>query len=101
MMSVNDKIDAPERLCDFCGAVNGLNRVENALGHILLCQLCMDDNNGNNDAYWRCLEGAAWSEQPAVQLAVWQALSKIDASWAREAAENIDLAPELRSGADP
>jgi protein PhnA len=100
MMSVNDKIDAPERLCDFCGAVNGLNRVENALGHILLCTLCMDDNNGNNDAHWRCLEGAAWSEQPAVQLAVWQALSKIDASWAREAAENIDLAPELCSGAD-
>ena len=35
-----------------------------------------------------------------MQLAVWQALSKIDASWAREAAENIDLAPELCSGAD-
>ena len=47
-----------------------------------------------------CLEGAAWSAEPAVQLAVWRKLGAIDAPWATEAREAMVLLPEVSGWAD-
>jgi len=66
--------------CEFCGSDADLAEA----GGVALCGLC----RGAGDApagHWRCLEGAAWSAEPAVQRAVWMKLAEIDEPWAHEA----------------
>ena len=71
-------------VCEFCGDGTDLHQAGvPPVGDILLCPLCREETPAP-DAHWRCLEGAAWSEVPAVQLAVWRRLSKIDETWAAE-----------------
>lgn len=86
-------------VCEFCGAPEALEAVEQApAGPVLLCSMCRAEDAP--EAHWRCLEGAAWSPEPAVQLAVWRRLGKIDALWAREARGGMDLAPEAAAWAE-
>lgn len=78
-------------VCEFCGASEGLEAEELAgtEAALLLCATCRSDDAPA--AHWRCLEGAAWSAEPAVQAAVWRRLGSIDESWAREAREGMAL----------
>jgi protein PhnA len=86
-------------VCEFCGASEALDAVEVApAGPVLLCATCRADDAP--EAHWRCLEGAAWSPEPAVQLAVWRKLGTIDAPWAQEAREGMDLSPEVAAWAE-
>jgi len=71
--------------CEFCGDGTDLQAVAVAGGgDVLLCPLCREQTPAPA-AHWRCLEGAAWSAEPAVQLAVWRKLAGIDEAWAAEA----------------
>lgn len=85
-------------VCELCGATDDL--AAEPVGPdaaILVCATCrtaVDD-----DAHWRCLEGAAWSAEPAVQAAVWRRLGRIAAPWAAEARANMDLSPEAAAWA--
>jgi hypothetical protein len=80
--------------CEFCGAANGLAAVEvTPADSVLLCDVCL----GNNDApvgHWYCLEGAAWSDVPSVQIAVWHKLGALDDGWATDAREMMYVDPD-------
>lgn len=86
------------RLCAFCGAANDLAEQQfPPAGAVLLCPDCF---GAGSDAHWRCLEGAAWSDEPIVQFAVWSKLATIDAAWATECRENMILSAQAQSWAD-
>lgn len=76
-------------VCEFCGASDGLAAIGDGDDAVLLCHLCSSDEAPA--AHWRCLEGAAWSAEPAVQRAVWLKLQGIDEDWARE---TLSIMPE-------
>ncbi|MFI0396663.1 PhnA domain-containing protein [Paracoccus jiaweipingae] len=81
-------------VCEFCGATDGLAAVMFApAGEVLLCQTCRDPEAPA--AHWRCLEGAAWSVEPAVQFAVAHSLADIPEAWAQEARNNMQPDPQV------
>ena len=87
-------------VCEFCGAGDGLAAVAVApAGEVLLCATCREENPAPA-GHWRCLEGAAWSAEPVVQLAVWRRLGQIDEAWATEARDGMVLAPEVAAWAE-
>ncbi len=99
-MALKDLIARSGNACEFCGANLGLEAIEIApLGEALLCPLCSGAEDAPAD-HWRCLEGAAWSTEAPVQLAVWRKLGSIDAAWAAEAREGMSLLPEVQAIAD-
>ncbi len=71
-------------VCEFCGSAEGLGALElTPEDKVLLCATCL----GTSDApigHWHCLEGAAWSDVPSVQIAVWEKLGKLDEAWATD-----------------
>ena len=83
--------------CEFCNATEQLASVTlTDDDQILLCLIC----RGELDApkgHWHCLQGAAWSEVPSVQVAVWQKLAEIDEAWAADTREMMVVDPEALS----
>ncbi len=99
-MASKDLIARAGNACEFCGATETLAAFDVApLGDALLCADCRGETDVAPD-HWRCLEGAAWTQEPAVQLAVWRKLGALDAAWATEAREQMSLLPEVQSIAD-
>jgi protein PhnA len=99
-MALKDLIARSGNACEFCGASDGLTGVDVAPGaEALLCPACRGDVDVQPD-HWRCLEGAAWSAEPAVQFAVWRKLGTLEAGWAVEAREGMVLSPEAQAWAD-
>ncbi|MGB8813354.1 MAG: PhnA domain-containing protein [Paracoccaceae bacterium] len=87
-------------VCEFCGASEGLAAAAvPPAGEVLLCAVCREQSDAPS-GHWRCLEGAAWSSVPSVQLAVWRKLGTLDEGWAKEAREGMDLSDEVRSWAE-
>lgn len=86
--------------CEFCGATGDLDAVDvPPAGEIALCALCREDAAAPA-AHWRALEGAAWSAEPVVQLAVWRKLASLAAPWATEVREGMMLSPQAQVWAD-
>ena len=99
-MALNDLLARAGNVCEFCGDADDLAAVAFApAGDVLLCAACRGETDVPAD-HWRCLEGAAWSGEPAVQLAVWRKLGAIDAPWATEARDAMVLLPEVAGWAD-
>ncbi|MBC2833878.1 PhnA domain-containing protein [Paragemmobacter straminiformis] len=83
-------------VCEFCGVAEGLEAVDvPPAGEVALCAACRGDETVG-ESHWRCLEGAAWSGVPAVQLAVWRKLGTLDADWAAEARAGMMLSDEVQ-----
>ncbi len=98
-MALKDLMTRAGNVCEFCGATEGLAAADaSPLGEVLLCATCRSGDAAVD--HWRCLEGAAWSAEPEVQLAVWRKLGTIDAAWAAETRESMSLSPEVQSIAD-
>jgi protein PhnA len=94
MSLIDDLMTRAGGVCEFCGDATDLVPVDVPPGEdeaVLLCATCRDEEGTTAEGHWRCLEGAAWSGVPAVQVAVWRKLGQIDAPWAAEARENIAL----------
>ncbi|MDZ4094782.1 MAG: PhnA domain-containing protein [Paracoccaceae bacterium] len=99
-MALDDLMNREGGVCEFCGADDAVAASDvPPAGEVLLCARCREEVQSPAD-HWRCLEGAAWSVVPAVQLAVWRKLGQIDAPWAREAREGMDLLPEVAAWAE-
>ncbi|MDB5665285.1 alkylphosphonate utilization protein [Cypionkella sp.] len=99
-MALSDLLARAGNACEFCGAVADLEAVDVLpAGEILLCPICREDVAADA-SHWRCLEGAAWSAEPAVQLAVWRKLGQLDAPWAVEAREGMSLSDEVQGWAE-
>lgn len=94
-MSLADLITRSGGICEFCGAADDLAAVDvPPAGEVVLCPLCREDAPADA-SHWRALEGAAWSDVPAVQLAVWRKLGSLDAPWATEARDGMVLSAEV------
>lgn len=98
-MRWDELMDRAGGVCEFCGASEGLASVDMPPeDQVLLCAMCRSDDAPA--AHWRCLEGAMWSQVPAVQIAVWRRLGEIDDMWARDAREGMMMEPEVMARAD-
>ncbi len=101
-MSLNDDLlTRAGGVCELCGAADGLEGVDVPPGdaHVLLCATCRATDPAPA-GHWRCLEGAAWSAVPAVQVLVWRKLREMDETWAQEALAGMVLEPEVESWAE-
>lgn len=99
-MTLDELLKRSGGLCEFCGSDQGLGGVDlPPAGAIVLCAQCRGDRAAPED-HWRCLEGAAWSQEPAVQWAVWRRLGSLDAPWAAEARAGMALLPEVQGWID-
>ncbi|WP_415233433.1 PhnA domain-containing protein [Pseudorhodobacter sp.] len=99
-VTLDDLLTRSGGVCEFCGADERLGGVEVApLGPIVLCAVCRGDRP-DNAGHWRCLEGAAWSQEPAVQYAVWRRLQSLDEAWATETRDAMMLLPEVQAVVD-
>ncbi len=95
-MALSDLLARAGNVCEFCGAAAELEAVDvPPAGEIVLCPTCREDVPADA-AHWRCLEGAAWSAEPAVQLAVWRKLGQLDQPWAAEARDGMMLSDEVQ-----
>lgn len=74
--------------CALCGSADagGRHGVE-GVGAFDVCGTCsaqLAPGASLDAGHWQCLQGAIWSEEPAVQVAAWRLASRLDADWARE-----------------
>ncbi|MEQ1572388.1 MAG: PhnA domain-containing protein [Myxococcota bacterium] len=85
--------------CELCGAAEAGEVLAVGAGPeraALVCGACaaaladsvVDPNR------WFCLREAVWSEVPAVQVAAWRQLHRIDAGWARDLLDQVYLDDE-------
>lgn len=82
-------------ICEMCSSDANLTVVTvTAQDDVLLCPVCRGEEAAPV-GHWRCLEGAAWSQEAAVQIAVWRKLGEISEAWAAESREMMDLAPDV------
>ena len=97
-MRWDELMDRAGGICEFCGAADGLVSVDvPPADQVLLCAVCRSD--AAPAAHWRCLEGAAWSQEPSVQIAAWRRLGEIDEMWARDAREGMMMEPGVMTRA--
>ena len=95
-MALSDLLARAGNACEFCGAAAELAAVDvPPAGEIALCPTCREDVPADA-SHWRCLEGAAWSGEPAVQLAVWRKLGQLSEPWAAEARAGMMLSDEVQ-----
>ncbi|WP_054008003.1 PhnA domain-containing protein [Cypionkella psychrotolerans] len=95
-MALSDLLARAGNACEFCGATADLAAVDvPPAGEVALCPACREDVPADA-SHWRCLEGAAWSAEPAVQLAVWRKLGQLAEPWAVEAREGMMLSDEVQ-----
>uniref|UniRef100_UPI0030EDA655 alkylphosphonate utilization protein n=2 Tax=Yoonia sp. 208BN28-4 TaxID=3126505 RepID=UPI0030EDA655 len=100
MMRWDELMDRAGGVCEFCGASEGLKAVDvTDQDQALLCSVCRGGGEAEA-AHWRCLEGAAWSAEPGVQIAVWRKLGEIDAAWAVETRANMMMEPDVLARAE-
>lgn len=101
--------------CELCGGSADLGAyavpptlTPDAARTVLVCSVCRGQLDGVQplDAkHWFCLQQAAWSDVPAVQVASWRLLQRLDGeSWARELLDQVYLDDEVlawaREGAE-
>ena len=99
-MTLDELMARSGGLCEFCGSNTRLGGVDlPPAGAVLLCPLCRGDRQAA-DEHWRCLEGAAWSQEPVVQWAVWRRLGSLEAPWAAELRAGMDLLPQVQAWID-
>lgn len=87
------------RVCDFCGSSGSVTYVPvTSEDDVVLCAICAGEEDAPS-GHWRALEGAAWSAEPAVQIAVWRKLGEIGEAWATEARSGMMMEPEVAARA--
>lgn len=94
-MTFDELVARSGGVCEFCGGTELLAKVSvTSEDDVVLCGIC----SGEEDApsgHWRVLEGAAWSAEPAVQVAVWRKLGEIGEAWATEAQIGMMMEPNV------
>ncbi len=92
-------------VCEFCGATEALRPLDvgpdtdgTADMAVLACATCADQISGATDIdpkHWLCLNEAAWSQVPPVQVVAYRTLSRMrDESWARDLLDMLYLDDE-------
>lgn len=91
--------DRAAGVCELCGGDEGLEPIEVGPSDIpqvdravLVCATCRSAESA--DPHWFCLQGAVWSEVPAVQVAAYRRLHEIGEPWAVELLDGVYLDEE-------
>lgn len=92
-------------LCEASGVKLGIHEVAPVpkmpeLGHcIFICETCseqIEKPKRRDPDHWRCLNTAAWSTEPAVQVAAVHMLNQLkEHDWANDLADTLYLNPEI------
>ena len=99
MLKIDELITRAGGVCEICGDADGLNRIEvTPNDDALFCRVCAGEAPARG-GHWRALEGAAWSVEPAVQIAVWRKLGEIGEAWATDAQAGMIIEPEVMARA--
>lgn len=105
-MSIEQTLsDRAGNVCEFCGATEALRPLDvgpdtdgTAEMAVLACATCADQISGTADIdpkHWLCLNEAAWSQVPPVQVVAYRMLSRMrDESWARDLLDMLYLDDE-------
>lgn len=94
-MNIDELLARSGGVCEICGETEGLERVEvTSSDDAVFCQTCAGHRPAAS-GHWRALEGAAWSAEPAVQIAVWRKLGEIGEAWATETRAGMMLEPDV------
>lgn len=91
-----------EGRCELCGQTEDLDAFEaapdaSADQAVLACATCRAQLAGEaelNPKHWYCLQEAAWSAVPAVQVVAWRQLHRLDEAWARDLLDQLYLDEE-------
>jgi protein PhnA len=94
--------------CELCGATDDLDAypvppADDVDQHVLACGTCrgqLTDGSELDGKHWFCLQEAAWSEVPVVQVVAYRLLHRLDASWATELLEQLYLEDEVLAWAN-
>ncbi len=97
--------------CELCGGSDDLTafavapHAEATAEHgVVVCATCRPQLDGDaplDSPHWRCLQGAIWSEVPAVQVVAWRLLVQLKAEgWANELLDQVWLADEVKAWAE-
>jgi protein PhnA len=92
--------------CELCGAQPDAgpyqvpaSPTQDVHGHILLCTTCHSQLSGDaplDTKHLFCLQEAAWSHVPAVQVVSWRLLTRLSAeTWAHDLLEQIYLEEDV------
>lgn len=87
-MSIEKDLEVrSEGKCELCESTLELKVYEvpggdssSATGSIFICETChtqIEDPDAVDPNHWRCLNGSAWSQVPAVQVMAWRLLSRL------------------------
>ncbi|GAB4093084.1 PhnA domain-containing protein [Flaviaesturariibacter terrae] len=105
-MKIEDVLKARSGgVCELCGAADDLQVYEvpgapqhDADGTLLACGSCraqIEKRAELDPAHWRKLEGAMWSEVPAIQVVSWRMLNRLrNESWAADLLDMLYLDDE-------
>ncbi|MFI5390844.1 MAG: PhnA domain-containing protein [Bacteriovoracales bacterium] len=66
--------------CELCGSSYHMTivKVFPREDEVILCSVCSQLEKLKDENHWRCLEGAIWSERPAVKVLCYRILKELD-----------------------
>lgn len=111
-MSIAEDLCArAQNMCELCGASDNLDSLQlpdspaiDTDSAILACEPCRDQFAGRAPLdvhHWRCLNDSAWSQTPAVQVAAWRLLTRLNAErWAIDLRDMLYLDDETLAWAN-
>jgi protein PhnA len=96
-MSINSTLlERADYKCELCGSIEDLIALtisprsgDNDVDNIIACKVCKDQminvDSVLDENHWRCLTESMWNSEPAVQVAVYRMLSRLEKTdWATE-----------------
>lgn len=99
VMTFDELLTRSGGICEFCDGIDALEHVNvTSSDDVVLCAICAGHQPAPS-GHWRALEGAAWSVEPAVQIAVWRKLGDISEAWATEAELGMMMEPDVAARA--
>jgi protein PhnA len=108
-MSLEQEVrERAENTCELCGSDQSLALLEvgpdpdgTAATAVFACSVCSDQISEVADLtpnHWHCLNEAAWSQVPAVQVTAYRLLSRMPGeSWARDLLDMLYLEDDVLS----
>lgn len=91
-------------ICELCGAgADGEYHVAPRENVVKLCSTCQTAMAGPvpDAPHWQCLQGAIWSDVPAVQVTAWRGLQALRReAWAQDLLDTVYLAPDVQVWAE-
>lgn len=105
-MNLKEQLLNRSSVCELCGSVDHLDAFEVSPSDdtvqtaILVCDKCINELNKNDsfdEAHLRCLNDSMWSSEPAVQVAIYRLLKKMNL---QDLLDQMYLEPQIQEWAE-